>query len=235
MPQAESGYATVLVVGLMSAISLIAINIMGLATTQAKKNSALQRQIELDIQLESALNTLISDILNHKIKFDKSSKLVSLSLGSKQYSALVEFETGKSNINTMEISDIENSLRSHVSNANLLSRITNSVREIRLSTQKRVKAFSDIMPSTENASKIKYCLRNHYTLYSSNAPFNFNPRQGTISDGAIARFIVASNDPQTKRSLDTTILFTGIKSDPFWILDWERSPKLVQESCQDEL
>ncbi len=230
MPQADNGYATILIVGLMSALSVIAVSVMNLSTMQAKKNIKLQNQLETDTYLESVFNNVMGDILSHKLKFDVSTPIIQRILDNQSFSVTAEFESSKTNLNAIQNEKIHASIRALMPANDNWGDLVENIHQV-VQSHGLIQNFKDINFSNSDTLIPIHCLREQFTIFSSNAPFDYDPRRGTISDGAILRLIISPNSPSSKRVLDATVLFTGIKSEPYWVLDWTRAPTYSEEEC----
>ncbi len=222
----DAGYATLSVVGLMTTLSLLAVGYSGLSTSKAKQLLRLAEQIEQDVALEAVFYQTVVDVLNRERSIDGT--WGSVSHHSRPFDIRLQLENLKYNLNRMTAEDIGQSLKETFSDeiANPLS--------AKFLSKSRTGAirFSSIAALREHLDGdiALSCLRNAYTIYQSTAIVTpgRNGQKYFTEDGTYVRLqIFDEND----RGLETTLLLTGRKDDPFWIMDWERVTGFDKGAC----
>lgn len=228
----DSGYATIVVTGLMSLMSLLVILLVQNSLANAQKTSRLVKQIEHDFALETAVNNVIHDIVEARTIvpiegtnlteiIDETRIAVSVSHLSHKLSlsnsSAEETQARATNLPIPE--NARGQFLNWVSNHSD-GNIPVSLREFDLLLQ-------DFTLNERN------CIRENFTVFNVSAGGPARQNSSRVNtDGTTLIIQARILDAAPVRSLSVTGIITGRRDDPFFVLDWNRSSESL--ACQRE-
>ena len=228
----DRGYATIAVTALMSALSLLAASYLHLSVAEAGKSDAIASGVRGDILLEGALNEVIAGILN-KDDLYTADKTLRLDYVGARYQVMIETESAKTDLNRAALDDIRIEVLTLPWLSEFRSEFMGRIERERASTEIAFESMSDLLKLEEDPG-LYHCLRAHFTVYHSSAiqPGGRAAGSNPFPDGSILRIETRTLPPEPPRTLDVTLLLTGKRDEPFWVMDWQRySGNRGEASC----
>ena len=95
MRRRTSGYATLTVTTLMTAISLIAVSVTNLALTHSTLNDRARQTLSQDILIESQLHEALAGLVNGTVELEGPTTLTAATKDEWTYSITIEEEAAK--------------------------------------------------------------------------------------------------------------------------------------------
>ena len=88
--------------------------------------------------------------------------------------------------------------------------------------------------SSADFNKALPCLREALTVFHDAAPPTRRSGDESLRDGSLVRIRVETGSSLASRGLDATVLLTGDRSNPAWIMDWRRYSDFDAEACDND-
>lgn len=228
----DDGYATIVVTALMGSLSVIAIALLSLSGAESRRAVALSERIALDASIEGAFHIALADIVNRRSGLSGLQTTLPLEGGE---SVAVDFRPVRDqiDINRADLEQIEDRLRASIADPATSAALIESVRRRRTGTDTAFDRLEDL-GSGAGFDRALPCLREQLTVFHNAAPASGRSGEQRLRDGSVVRIRVETQDGSASRGAEGTVLLTGDRSEPAWIMDWRRYSDFDAEECRDE-
>tara|TARA_R110002049_G_scaffold193364_1_gene362203 strand:+ start:4754 stop:5458 length:705 start_codon:yes stop_codon:yes gene_type:complete len=233
MKRADDGYATILVTVLMGSLSLVAMAWLNLSSAEGRRASALSERIATDYAIEGAVNATLANVINHRS--GTGNQTIALKTGNRNGNAVVTVTslTDQTDINRAPIDEVEARVTESISNSALVAEILDQIRD-RSGKSDLLFENLDALGSGADFNKALPCLREALTVFHDAAPPTRRSGDESLRDGSLVRIRVETGSSLASRGLDATVLLTGDRSNPAWIMDWRRYSDFDAEACDND-
>lgn len=217
----DSGYATVAVTALMSGLAIIALTVMNLSTQEARKAVKLSERLVTDMEIDGTFNQTVADLVNGNLVLTDSLTELSRPLGEVGVVVRISSEATKKNINTAATEEIHQALLSASLPKPLIEKTIQAIND------RPQKPFLTIDELATRSDTNAACLREVLTVFRSTGVDT--TAKTRAADGSVLRIQITAVD--SLRSADGTVLLTGKRADPVWLMDWSRQTNSERYSC----
>tara|TARA_R110002049_G_scaffold32139_3_gene107534 strand:+ start:3187 stop:3888 length:702 start_codon:yes stop_codon:yes gene_type:complete len=232
MNSRDDGYATIVVTALMGSLSVIAIALLSLSGAESRRASALSERIALDAAIEGAFHIALADIVNQRSGLSGLQTTLHLEDGQ-PVGVDIRPVQDQIDINRADMEQIEERLRSFIADPATRDVVIASVRQRRAGTGTPFDRLEDLGAGT-GFDRALPCLREQLTVFHNAAPASGRSGEQRIRDGTVVRIRVETQGGTAGRGAKGTVLLTGDRSEPAWIMDWRRYSDFDAEECKDE-
>ncbi|WP_156950306.1 hypothetical protein [Hyphomonas neptunium] len=219
--------------GLMGSLSIIAMAWLNLASAEGRKALALSEQIATDYAIEGAFHTALADVINHRAGVGER-RAAFRSDGKDGYVSIsVAPLTDHIDINRTPLEDIKTRISEVVSQKDLAAEITQYIQHHKDTSEVPIGRIDDL-GSGVTFEKALPCLREALTVFHNAAPPSRLNNDNDLRDGTLIRIRVATDGDSSRRGVEGTVLLTGNRSEPAWIMDWRRISDSEAEECPSD-
>ena len=233
MTRADGGYATILVTVLMGSLSLIAIAWLNLSSAEGRRAISLSERIATDYAVEGVFYTTLADVINHRT--GEGSRATSLRAEARDGHVIVSVTSlaEQIDINRSSIDEVKARITEIITEPALAAEITDVIRK-QSDTSESTIGKLDTLGSGVAFERALPCLREALTVFHNAAPPSRRNGDDSLRDGSLVRIRVHTVDGFASRGVEGTVLLTGDRSDPAWVMDWRRYSDFDAEECEHE-
>lgn len=230
MRRTDEGYATILVIGLLGSLSVIALAWLNLASAEGRKALAFSEQIATDYAIEGVFHKALADVINHRAGVGEQSAAFGTDGTDGYFNISVAPLTDQTDINRAPLEDIRTRISNVVFQKDLAEEITGYIQHHRDTSEGPIGRVDDL-GSGAAFEKALPCLREALTVFHNAAPPARLNSDNDLRDGMLIRIRVTAEGNASRRGAEGIVLLTGIRSEPAWIMDWRRFPDSEAEEC----
>lgn len=214
----QEGYATLFVTGLLAGLAIIAMAWLNLSLTAAREAGRQADRLRLDLLAEGRLNLALADMLNTDTPLSPSGRQVSdddWRIHTRSLKDLVD-------INRDDPDQISDALEMALTDAGQAEAVAGHIESLRLQSPTPVLGSLDELVTGDLPASALACFDRHLTVFHDPAPPPRRGRPQMAADGGLVRIRIEPRNGEPGGRLDATILLTGRRDTPFWIMDWRR-------------
>lgn len=234
MTRPDAGYATVLVMGLMGSLSVMATAWLNLAAAEGRRAVALSEQIAADYAAEGAFHMALADILNQRAGAGEQTTPFPADTGDHVFTLRIDPLTDQADINRDPTEEIRDRLVAVLPRQVLATQIADSIERHRQMQDAPIRRIEDL-GSGEEFDEVLPCLREALTVFHNAAPPSRPGSTSRLTDGTLIRIRVAAAGGPVQRGAEGIVLLTGNLAEPAWIMDWRRFSDLSKEECLNDI
>lgn len=226
----QDGYATLFVTGLLAGLAIIAMAWLNLSLTTSREASRQADRVRLDMLAEGRLNLALADMINTDTILSQEGQQVSDDAWRVHLRSL----KGLVDINRDDPDQIFQALEMALADPGLADELVGQIKSLRLQSPPPVLKSLDELITSDLPASVFACLDRHLTVFHDPAPPARRGRPQMASDGGLVRIRVEPRSGGPDGRLDATILLTGRRDTPFWIMDWRRHSS-EQDTCHETI
>ena len=226
----QEGYATLFVTGLLAGLAIIAMAWLNLSLTAAREAGRQADRLRLDLLAEGRLNLALADMLNTETSLTPSGRQVS----DGDWRIHTRSLKDRVDINRDDPDQISNALEMALTDAGQAEAVAGHIKSLRLQSPTPVLGSLDELVTGDLPASALACLDRHLTVFHDPAPPPRRGRPQMAADGGLVRVRIEPRNGEPGGRLDATILLTGRRDTPFWIMDW-RHHSPPKDTCHAPL